>query len=399
MHAAVRRRRPTATTTRKPERPPRMRILHLGKYYAPERGGIERYTQALAQWCVAAGDDVGVLVHERPGRWTGSHEWIEGVDVRRAGCIAAPIYTPLSPMFPLELARALREGQPDLLHLHFPNPSCFAALTSPAARRRPWIVHWHADVPPDSRDWRLRSAYRVYRPFEQAVLARARAIVATSQPYLEASGALTRWRSKTVVIPLGIAEQPSAAPRADLWPCAQGLRLLAVGRLSRYKGFSVLIEALTQVASTQVLLVGGGECERELRALAQARGVAGRIAFAGELDDEMLAGAYAAADAFVLPSLDRSEAFGLVLLEAMRAGLPVVASAIDGSGVGAVVAADETGLLTPPGDALALAQAIDRLQDRELRQRFGEAGRQRWRACFSLDASARQVRALYQEFA
>ena len=173
-----------------------MRILHIGKYYAPQRGGIERHTQALAQWCVAAGDQVGVLVHQRPGHWRGTQETIAGVDVRRTGCIAAPVYTPISPLFAFELAQVLRERQPDVLHLHFPNPSCFAVLASPAARRLPWIVHWHADVPPDSPDWRLRTAYRVYRPFEQATLARARAIVATSQAYLDASVALAPWHAK-----------------------------------------------------------------------------------------------------------------------------------------------------------------------------------------------------------
>jgi len=374
-----------------------MRVLHLGKYYAPERGGIERYTQALAEWSIAHGDPVGVLVHQRPGTWRRTQEIIAGVDVRRAGCIAAPLYTPLSPGFPFELARALRELKPDLLHLHFPNPSCFAALASPAARRLPWIVHWQAEVAPDSLNWRLRAAYRAYRPFEQAVLARARAIIATSQAYVDASVALAPWRAKIVVIPLGIEDAEPATPAPELWPAQAGMRLLAVGRLSHYKGFDVLIEALAQVANASLLLIGRGECERELHALAHARGLDQRIAFAGELDDATLAAAYAAADAFVLPSLDRSESFGLVLLEAMRAGLPVVASAIAGSGVGTVVADGQTGLLVPPGDAQALAYAISRLrEDANLRTRFGAAGRARWESVFTLERSALAVRALYQ---
>jgi glycosyltransferase involved in cell wall biosynthesis len=375
-----------------------MRVLHLGKYYAPERGGIERYTQALAEWCVAQGDAVGVLVHQRPGLWRGTRETLNGVEIRRAGCLAAPVYTPLSPGFPLQLTHALREFRPDLLHLHFPNPSCFAALASPAARRLPWIVHWHADVPPDSPDWRLRTFYRAYRPFEQATLARARAIVATSRPYLDASTALSRWRDKARVVPLGIGDLPaiSTPGQAPAWPSA-GLRLLAVGRLSRYKGFGVLIEALAQVADASLLLVGQGECERELRALASARGVDARLRFAGDLDDATLAAAYAAADAFVLPSLDRGEAFGLVLLEAMRAGLPVVASAIAGSGVGSVVVDGETGRLVPPGDAPALAAAIEGMRDGALRQRLGQAGRHRWQEHFTLEATMPAWRRIYAE--
>jgi glycosyltransferase involved in cell wall biosynthesis len=373
-----------------------MRILHIGKYYAPERGGIERYTQALAEWSVARGDAVDVLVHQRAGSWRRAAGEIGGVGVRRAGCIAAPLYTPLSPTFPFELARALREFRPDVLHLHFPNPSCFFALTSPAARRLPWIVHWHADVPPDSPDWRLRSAYHAYRPFEQATLQRAAAVVATSQSYLDASTALTSWQAKTRVVPLGIAAAAAIAPNASLWPAGVGLRLLAVGRLSRYKGFDVLIDALSRVQDMRLLIVGEGECAADLRARVGAHGLEQRVAFGGALSDHELASAYAAADAFVLPSLDRGEAFGLVLLEAMRAGLPIVASDIPVSGVGFVVADGKTGLLVPPANAPALAEAIVRLHDPALRMHLGECGQQRWRDLFTLDLSAQRMHEIYR---
>jgi glycosyltransferase involved in cell wall biosynthesis len=373
-----------------------MRVLHLGKFYAPERGGIERHTQALAEGCTALGDAICVLVHQRPGRWRGTQALINGVQVRRAGCPAAALYTPLSPGFPFQLARALREFRPDVLHLHFPNPSCFAALALPAARRLPWIVHWHADVPPDAPDWRLRAAYRAYRPFEQACLARAHAIVATSQAYLDASLPLRDWHAKTHVIPLGIADAAPAAPAPALWPAAARLRLLAVGRLSRYKGFDVLIEALAQVEGAGLLLVGSGECRRELETRVAARGLGDRVRFAGELDDDALASAYAAADAFVLPSLDRGEAFGLVLLEAMRAGLPVAASAIPGSGVGEVVVDGGTGVLVAPGDVSGLASALRGLGDAGLRARFGAAGQARWRSAFTLEKSLHEMRALYR---
>lgn len=372
-----------------------MRILHVGKYYAPLRGGIERHTQALAEYCVGQGDAVAALVHQRPGSWRSARETINGVEVRRCGCLAAPVYTPISPTFPLQLARALREFRPHILHLHLPNPSCFAALATPAARRRPWVVHWHADVPPDSPNWRLRLGYRLYRPFEQAVLARASAIIATSQPYLDASSALAAWQAKCHVIPLGIDDEIPGARDPAPWPAGDGLRLLAVGRLGHYKGFDVLIDALAARPRDRLLLVGDGECAEELRERARLRGVAERVRFAGEIDDARLASAYASADVFVLPSLDRSEAFGLVLLEAMRAALPVVASEIPGSGVGSVVADGETGWLVPPGDAQALAAALDKLDDETARARSGRLGRERWQNLFTLERSARETRRIY----
>ncbi len=376
-----------------------MRVLHLGKYYAPQRGGIERYTQDLAEWFAAHGDAVSVLVHQPAGRWRGAREMLDGVELRRVGSVAELVYAPLSPGYPFALARALREFQPAVLHLHLPNPSCFAVLASPAARRLPWVVHWHADVSPDSHDWRLRTAYRAYRPFEQAVLARARAIIATSQPYLDASLALAPWRAKTAVVPLGTHERAEASPMPGLWPQHAGLRLLAVGRLSHYKGFDTLIAALAQRPDASLLLVGSGECAPRLHAEAAARGVSDRVVFAGALDDITLAAAYAGADVFVLPSLDRSEAFGLVLLEAMQSRLPVVASAIEGSGVGSVVLDGETGLLLPPGDASALALALGRMRDADLRARLGHAGRVRWQQTFTLEKSAAAVRAIYRTIA
>jgi len=372
-----------------------MRILHVGKYYAPQRGGIERHTQALAEYCVGQADAVAALVHQPPGMWRSARGTMNGVDIWRSGCLAAPVYTPISPAFPSLLSRALREFAPQVLHLHLPNPSCFAALALPAARRLPWIVHWHADVPPDSPDWRLRLGYRIYRPFEQALLARATAVIATSQPYLEASLALAPWRTKTRVIPLGVDNAPAATRDTSAWPATRGLRLLAVGRLGRYKGFDVLLDALASRPDDSLLLVGDGECADELRARAKTNGVAGRVRFAGGIDDARLASAYASADVFVLPSLDRGEAFGLVLLEAMRAGRPVVASSIPGSGVGAVVADGETGWLVPPGDAPALAAALARFEDAALRERFGAQGRARWSARFTLEHSARETRRLY----
>lgn len=375
-----------------------MRILHLGKYYAPVRGGIERYTEALAEACIGAGDAVAALVHQRPGRWRGSIENRGGVEIRRAGCLAAPLYTPLSPGFPLALGRALDAFRPDVLHLHFPNPSGFAALASPAARRRPWIVHWHADVPPDGPDWRLRAAYRLYRPFEQALLRRAHAVVATSAAYRDASAALQPWRDKVEVIPLGIGPPGANAATTDAatrWPDGTGLRLLAVGRLSHYKGFGVLLESMSRLPGARLLLVGSGECGKVLRAQATALGLGDRVDFAGNLDDRALQAAYAAADVFVLPSLDRSEAFGMVLLEAMRAGLPIVASRIAGSGVTEVVG-DGSALLAPPGDAAELARCISELDDLQLRTRLGQAGFARWQAHYTLERSAAAFRDLYR---
>ena len=375
-----------------------MRVLHVGKFFPPHPGGIERYCADLAAAQVDDGVVTALLAHADPGTRRTQVLQANGVEVTLAACHGQFVYAPVSPAFPRLLSRAVREFKPDLLHLHVPNTSAFWALLSPAARRVPWVVHWHSDIPADSAKRRLRIAYQLYRPWEQALLRRARVVIATSQPYADASIALQPWRDKVRVIPLGIPPASASAPaRESLWP-AQGLRLLAVGRLSYYKGFDVLMRALVQVPQAQLLLIGSGECDAALRALTRELGIESRVRFAGHIGDAELASAYAQADAFCLPSIDRAEAFGLVLLEAMRAGLPIIASNIRGSGVTYVVRDGETGVLVAPSDAATLGSAIEKFaSDPNLRQRLGAAGRQRWQEEFTLRRSAQQIAQLYEQ--
>ena len=383
-----------------------MRVLHIGKFFPPHPGGIERTCADLACAQAFSGIATAVLAHAEPGTWRGQSFHAGNVEVTLVACYGQWIYAPVSPGFPRLLARIIRDFKPDLLHLHLPNTSAFWALLLPSARRLPWIVHWHADIPLDTRHRALRLAYRLYRPWEQALLRRARAVIATSVPYRDSSAALAPWRDKTRVIPLGIA--PASTNSGDAvhstsinWPMP-GLRLLAVGRLSYFKGFDVLLRALANVPEVSLVVIGDGECSVALRQLAATLGIGARVNFAGRIDmdgagEAKLAAAYAQADIVCLPSLERAESFGLVLLEAMRAGKPVVASAIPGSGVGFVVRDGDTGLLVPPGDALALAAAMRRLAaDAPLRQRLGAAGQRRWHEEFTLDRVTPQVLDLYR---
>ena len=369
-----------------------LRVLHVGKYLPPHPGGMERFLDDLIRAQAEQGLAPAAVFHRMRGG-TGSQLQVPLYPVPVLG---ETMFVPLSPGFPAALARAIREHRPHLLHLHVPNLSAFSALALPAARRLPWVLQWQADVPRDMPHAGVRALRRLYGLPERALLRRSRAVVLSTPHYLESSSVLQDFRARCRVIPLGMPD--TALPPSRRPPDDRHLRVLAVGRLTYYKGFEVLLRALARVPQAELDLIGGGEGEAGLRALAVELGLGERLRLLGRVDDAALAQAYADCDVFCLPSLDRAESFGLVLLEAMRASRAVVASRITGSGVNHVVSEGETALQVPPGDVEALTAALARLAaEPALRERLGAAGRRRFEREFDIRRCAEQLETLYRE--
>jgi len=380
-----------------------MRVLHVGKYYPPFAGGMEYFLADLLPALQARGVASAALVHdERPG-WRGRLPApADSPPIFRAPSHGQLLYAPISPAFPLWLARAIRAFRPDLLHLHLPNTSAFWALAVPAARRLPQVVQWQSDVVASTIDRRLALAYRAYRPLERRLLAASEAVIAASPPYLDASAALQPWRDRCHVIPLGLDPGrlpdpgPAALARAaTLWG-ETDFRVLAIGRLTYYKGHDILIRAAAELPTGQVLIVGTGDRRDRLAALIGSLALGDRVSLLGFQPEANLHALLASCDALCLPSLERTEAFGLVLLEAMRFGKPVVVSDIPGSGAGWVVRQAGQGLLVPPGDPAALAAALRELRSDPLkRQALGQSGARALRERFGIDRVAAAVADLY----
>lgn len=360
-----------------------MRILHIGKFYPPFAGGMEHFLADLLPSQQALGLEVAALVHHEGPGWRGSIPAKGDLPplIYRAPCLGRILYVPLSPTFPWWLNRVIRDFAPDLLHLHLPNTSAFSAFLLPRARRLPWIVHWHADVVASTIDRRLALAYGLYRPFEQRLLRRSQAVIATSPSYLAASQALQPWRNRCVTIPLGLDPGRLQLPDTEglvqaltLWGDTS-LRVLAIGRLTYYKGHEVLIRASASLPGVRTLIIGGGEYRQRLERLIQTLNLDGSVQLTGYLSEAEIAALLASCDLVCLPSLERTEAFGLVLLEAMRYAKPVVVSDIPGSGAPWLVRRAQNGLLSHPGDVRSLAAALAELQAHpERRQQLGVAG-------------------------
>jgi glycosyltransferase involved in cell wall biosynthesis len=297
-----------------------------------------------------------------------------GYRIRRAGSLGQVLSTSNVPSMPWHLARMAHQA--DIVHLHMPDPMAAAAFWTVRPRAR-LVVHWHSDV------IRQRRALKAYEPLQDWLLARADAVVATSPPYAESSAPLRRWRDKVAVVPIGISDNRGSAcsqKAAAIRQRYRGRRLVfALGRMTYYKGFDVLVEAAAALSEHCAVLIGGdGELLDHYRTMVARRGLAGKVHLLGHILDDDLASHFEACDLFCMSSTVRAEAYGVAILEAMVMGKPVVATDIGGSGVPWVNRHGETGLNVPAGDAPALAAALNRLLDDDaLRARMGAAARRR----------------------
>ncbi|NJB68663.1 rhamnosyl/mannosyltransferase [Desulfobaculum xiamenense] len=375
-----------------------MRILHLGKYYAPHAGGIENFVADLAREQVRGGDEVMVLAHgDRPFA-PPLTEVIHGVLVRRVRTFGTLVHTPLSPGFGWELARALRSFRPDVVHAHVPNVSAFWMLL--ARKSIPLVLHWHSDVVPSAHDAGLRRLYAPYAVFERMLLERADAVIATSAPYMQTSAALRRVRGKCRVVPLGVAPERVEFSLRERDGAGRGRvpMVLAVGRFAYYKGFEHLVHAMRGLEDARLVIAGDGPMRGRVEALVDALELGCRVSLPGRVSDEELRRHWSEATVFCLPSIERTEAFGVAMVEAMAYGLPVVSTDIPGSGVGFVNHHGVTGLVVPPGDASALADAIGTLLDDAAgREAMGRAARKRFDEFFHIGPVRESVSDVYGE--
>ena len=350
-----------------------MRVCHLGKYYPPAPGGIETNVRILALAQAELGLDVEVLcVNHHAGPTADEHDG--AVRITRFGRAGRIDKLDICP----GLTAALREVDADILHLHVPNPTMILAILA-ARPRQPMVVTYQSDV------IRQRVRGRLFRPLEHLAYRGVDTVFQTSPVYAAGSTFLRRYRDRLDVLPNGIDLAPYLDPSAEHLEAARKLRArhggplwVGCGRMVYYKGFPNALRALPHVPGT-LILVGGGPLLEPLKAEARRLGVADRVVFAGNLPHYTdIVPYYLAADAFWFPSNARSEAFGIVQVEAMACGCPVINAAIPHSGVAWVSRHEETGLTVPMNDPPALAAAARRFLDEPgLRDRLGAAARRR----------------------
>ncbi len=365
-----------------------LRILHLGKYYPPDRGGIETVVETL---CRGERPEVETraLVLNKVRRT--SDEMVHEVPVRKVASVATIGAVSIAPSLPYWLARA----EADVIVLHEPNPMALLAYAL-ARPKAPLIVWIHSEVIRPKLQYRL-----FYEPLLEFALRRAQRIVVASPPMLRIP-ALARHQRKCAVIPYGL-ERTRYWLSSDTASRVKAIRgrtsvpiVLFVGRLVGYKGVDVLLRAMKGL-DAETVIIGDGPRLKSLTALASDLGLSDRVRFAGDVSEADLQAWYHACDVLVLPSVTKQEAFGMVQLEAMLCGHPVISTNLE-TGTSWVNQHERTGLVVQAGDVAELRDALSRLLDNpDLRQQFGAAGRARVNELFTVEAMCRRTVPLYRE--
>jgi rhamnosyl/mannosyltransferase len=366
-----------------------IRVCHLGKYYPPSAGGIESHVRTLARAQAELGMEVRVFCvnHQAGPTRTERDGLVEVVRFSRAAAAAKLDVCP-------DLRATLARVEADILHLHVPNPTMILALLG-TGLRAPVVVTYHSDL------IRQRVLGALFRPFERLAYRRVRAILPTSPLYPAGSRFLRSYADRLQVLPHGIDLEPFLNPSEDDRLEAGRIRArfdgplwLGCGRLVYYKGFQNAIRALAHVRGS-LLLIGEGPDHGALQSEAGRLGMRDRVVFLGNVP--RVVPYYLAADAFWFPSNARSEAFGIVQVEAMASGCPVINTQIPHSGVSWVSPHEETGLTVPVDSPAALAGAANRLlTEPGLRDRLAAAARERALREFDHRTMAQRSLAIYR---
>ncbi len=368
-----------------------MRILQLGKFY-PVLGGVEKVMFDITSGLSEAGVECDMMCATSDGRGS---EVIELNPRGRVVCCRTWIKkarTTIAPSMITELRR-MADGY-DIIHIHHPDPMAAMALMLSGFKGKV-VLHWHSDI------LSQKTLLKFYLPIQNWLIKRADAIVGTSPVYIAESPYLQKVQGKTRCIPIGIVPNRSDSDKVQSIRNEYAGRkiIFSLGRLVEYKGYRYLIEAAKYLDDSHVILIGGGgPLKDELQSQIDGLGVGNRVKLIGKVSDEDLPSYYGACDLFCLSSIMKTEAFGIVQIEAMSEGRPLIATKIPASGVAWVNEDGVSGINVEPCDSKAIAEAIMTItKDPETWDKFSNGSRQRFAEKFTKEKMLDNCLKLYAE--
>ena len=371
-----------------------MRIAQVSPWFSPHFGGVESHVRSLSRELARRGHEVTVVTSQHD-RTLSAEETVDGFRVVRVRPRFIFMQTPITP----RMRGSLRALSADVVHAHSPPPLASHYAGAVASERGiPYVVTYHCDVElPSAFGSVVESIYR--RSLGADTLRNADQVIVTTRTYAATSRAI--WRYNPSVIPNAVDHRrfrpdvDGSAVRAKLRIPPEVPIVLLVGRIVPHKGVEHFVEAARYVPDARFLVAGGGSSLDAMKRLALSMGVADRVRFLGRISDDRLPEVYAACDVFVLPSVSRLEAFGIVALEAMSTGKPVIVADIPG--VREMIEDGRDGLLADPVNPRDLAEKIRRLlSDPKARRTMGARGREKVLESFSIERVTDRIEAVYR---
>ena len=371
----------------------RCRILVLGKYYYPYKGGIEDNAKRVCE-TLANFHNVTAVVHANDH--VTISEKICGVVVRRFGTVLTIASQPIS----LGMLSSRNYRGYDIIHFHAPNPFASVPLLLFLMRspKTKLVITHHMDI----------SGRRVFRyvaiKIYHALCRRANRVIVTSSRNAEISRDLSS-AATVVEIPLSVDltefqmtnKEKNEAHRWRIEVFGDAPMLAFVGRHVRYKGLPVLMHAMVALPGVKIAIAGSGPLTPSLKVLVKKLKITERVVFLGEIDHDAKLRLLHSCDIFVFPSTEVTEAFGISQLEAMAMRAPVVSTDLP-TGVTDVSIHEWTALLSSPGDPQSLAAAIRRLlMDHPLAERLAANAYDRLLARFTHKAVMEKTQVLFQQ--
>lgn len=365
-----------------------MKILQVVKLYSPWIGGVEKVAQDIAEG-LSGKESLGVdvLCCQAAGR--GKIEKINEIKVYRASSLGIFRGMPISIDFLLKFHQLVKSYDVIDIHQPFPLADLAIFLFKPKTRI---VVHYHSDIA------RQRLLKYLATPLAVNTLRRAESIIVSNPNTLDNSDYLRNFRAKCIVIPFGIdlpaiERQQDQALIRDLRD-KYGKYVLYVGRLAYYKGIDYLIKAMKDVSAT-LIVIGQGDLESKLKAQSKRLGLTSKVVFLGDMPTNLVINYMSAASVFVLPSTYRTEAFGLVLIEAMACGTPIISTEL-GTGTSWINQDGTTGYVVSPRNAGQIAAKVKLIiKNSSLRDGLGKAAQERAKADFTKSKYERSMLELY----
>lgn len=370
-----------------------MKIAQLSPYFYPHLGGVESHVLELSKHLIKRGHEVFVVTTQLEG--TKAEDTVEGVPVKRAKPLSILFSTPIVP----GVNKILSKENFDILHSHTPPPLMSLSGVRAAQKKDvPSVLTYHCDLEiPYTFGPILTTLYQ--QTLGAYTVRKTDKLITTTTTYGATSKAV--WYKDAEIIPNAVdAERFHPSNEGKEVRKELGIKdkkmVMYVGRIVYHKGLEYFVRSAKYLEEEdiQYVLVGTGDFKPELEKIIKKEGLEDKVMFAGRVSNEKLPNYYAAADIFVLPSVSRLEAFGIVALEAMASSVPVVISNIPG--VREVIVEGENGLLAEPMNAKDLAGKIRTLlHNPKMAKNMGEKGRKRVEEKFTWEKVANDIEEVY----